>query len=124
MAQAGTPTVSKNLLHTGQKRPILLDSPAWFNWLETATRFSYSTRWPGYRLTVRKEKRGNGHYWFAYLKNNRKLHNCYVGKSAALTAARLESVAAYLLHQSRLPYAQKEDTHPQTDSSNTTSISQ
>lgn len=40
---------------------------------------------PLYRLTLRKEKRRNSWYWFAYLKVDTKLHNAYLGRSEALT---------------------------------------
>jgi LuxR family maltose regulon positive regulatory protein len=96
MANTNTPIVNNGCLYTSDGQRIRLETGAWFTWLEAASLFSYPTRRPGYRLTVRKEKRRNGFYWFAYLKNQGKLHNKYIGRSAALTVARLDEVAAWL----------------------------
>lgn len=99
MANAATPIVTDGHLRTRDGHPIRLDTPAWFIWLETASLFSYPTNRPGYHLTVRKEKRRNHFYWFAYLKNKGKLHNMYVGRSPALTISHLNLVAASLLQK-------------------------
>ena len=100
MAYTGTPVVRNQLL-------LLLDPPqrirvgsgAWWAWLETTDCFSYAPAHTFYRLTVRKEKRRRGDYWYAYLKNDSKLHNAYVGRSAALTSERLEQVMQKLLEK-------------------------
>jgi hypothetical protein len=103
MANTGTPTVSHGSLRTRDGQRIRLDTPAWFTWLETASLFSYPTDRPGYRLTVRKEKRRNNFYWFAYLKNEGKLHNVYVGSSPTLTVTRLNAVADRMLQKASRP---------------------
>lgn len=95
MAYRSTPIVRHNTLHDPQ-RQLSLDSPAWFAWLEKATRFYYIAQYPAYRLTVRKEKRRQTAYWFAYVKRDGKLHNAYLGKSATLTQQKLEAVAIRL----------------------------
>jgi len=87
---------------------IHIDTPAWFAWLEasTTTRFSYAlfNRSRGYIdgfMTVRKERRQRGTaYWTVYRRQagapGARLRKVYVGPSTALTAARLEQIAAQL----------------------------
>jgi hypothetical protein len=83
---------------------LQLDTPAWFAWLEapTTTHFSYAlfNRACGYIdgfMTVRKERRQRGHtYWSVYRRQGRQLRKVYVGRSVALTQARLDYIAAQL----------------------------
>ena len=89
---------------------IRLDSPAWFAWLEGAevTRFAYPIFDPqrgyitGY-LTVRKERRQRGAaYWTVYRRCGRQVRKVYVGRSAAVTEARLQAIAwAFLVEERR-----------------------
>ena len=53
------------------------------------------------RVTLRKEKRRQQFYWYAYLKKDRKLHNMYVGKTDTLTVARLQEVSEALMAKVR-----------------------
>jgi hypothetical protein len=101
MAHRNTPLVRHGRLITARGERISLDSPRWFAWLETATTFCYSNSDPLYRLTLRKEQRRHGWYWYAYLKVDAKLHNTYLGKSAALTLTRLEAASARLVQKVR-----------------------
>lgn len=102
MAYKGTPVVRNHmLLLDDPPQRIALDSPAWWTWLETAEAFSYLPPRSLYALTLRKEKRRHRWYWYAYLKNDSKLHNAYVGRSADLTAARLQQVMQTLLEKIR-----------------------
>ncbi len=110
MPQKETPWVKQGqLLIPGEALPIALDTPAWFHWLQTATRFCYSDQHTTYRLTARKEKRRNSSYWYGYLKIDRKLHNAYLGKAERLTQAFLNQVLAQLVQK-----AQKGGTAPHT----------
>ena len=99
MAYAGTPVVRNQLVWLSNAATnIQLDTPGWFLWLQTATSFSYPLGRPtDYRLTLRKEKRRHGWYWYAYLKTDSKLHNSYVGRSENLTTERLGQVAQKLM---------------------------
>lgn len=84
----------------------LLDSPAWFLWLETARSFRYfSDRrqnifrgfGPLYApVSFRKERRRQSWYWYAYRRVYGILHKRHVGKSATLTIARLEEIVTLL----------------------------
>ena len=75
--------------------PIIVDTPAWFAWLEHATTFAFSS--PSGRFTARKERqaRGGG-YWKAYRTANSTLHRAYLGKAQDLTLDRLNRAAATL----------------------------
>jgi hypothetical protein len=87
------------------RQGLRLDRPAWFAWLNapTTTRFSYPVfdRRQGYIIgfmTVRKERRQRGGtYWTAYRRQGGRLRKIYLGKTAVLTQARLDEVAATLL---------------------------
>ena len=79
MAQTGTPVVRADYLHVTGCQPLPVGSDEWFTWLQTARLFSYQAS-HGDRLTLRKEKRRRGDYWYAYLKRDRKLHNAYAGR--------------------------------------------
>lgn len=95
---------------------IWLDSPAWFAWLEqpTTTRFSYPLFDPtcGYVIgvmTVRKEPRRrkesetDDRYWAAFRRCRGKLRKIYLGRSTAVTQARLSLISYQLLAWHRLP---------------------
>ena len=48
-------------------------------------------------MTVRKERRQRGTaYWSAYRRQGQRLRKRYIGRSNALTQARLEQIAAHL----------------------------
>lgn len=95
---------------------IVLDSAAWFSWLEQeATRsFCYplfESR-SGYIIgfmTVRKEVRQRGgQYWSVYRRQAGRVRKIYLGQSGSLTAARLEQVARSLLRERAPPHRQGE----------------
>lgn len=102
MPYTNTPWVKRGRLSVPDGRLILLDTPAWFAWLETADRFCFSAQHHAYRFTARKEIRRGHCYWYAYMKNASKLHNIYLGKSPRLTLAHLEQAALKLRDKARL----------------------
>ena len=97
MPYRGTPVVRDGLLLRQAATPLALGTAAWFGWLEKANCFCYLSSHSSYRLTIRKEKRRNRWYWYAYLKVDRKLHNAYLGQSQALTEERLAWALQHLL---------------------------
>jgi hypothetical protein len=102
MAYAHTPTVVDSHLTTADGQRIRLDTRAWFAWLETAISFSYTCqRLEFYRLHLRKRQQRHQCYWYAHLKIDTKLYNTYAGRSADLTAARLEAAGLNLLDKWR-----------------------
>jgi hypothetical protein len=80
-----------------------LDSPTWFTWLETATTFRFHTTKtlpvahghsrPALPISLRKEQRRRGFFWYAYLRKGGHLLKRYAGRSATLAGARLDEVA-------------------------------
>ena len=99
---------------------IRLDSPAWFAWLEEAgvTRFAYPIFDPergyitGY-MTVRKERRQRGQgYWTVYRRCGRQLRKVYVGRSPAVTEARLQAIAWAFLVEERQRHGEEAPTVP------------
>lgn len=80
---------------------VWLDTPAWFAWLEaaTTTRFAYPLVDPakGYIigvLTIRKERRARGDaYWTAYRRDGAHVRKGYLGRTRAVTQARLGALA-------------------------------
>src|SRR5215813_49402 len=78
---------------------IAADSPAWFTWLEQVSSFAFAGK-RGH-FTARKEAKQRGdRYWSAYLATGERLSKKYLGKSADLSLARLESIAETLTAQS------------------------
>lgn len=83
---------------------IVVDSPAWFAWLEapTTTSFSYPLFDPaaGYIMgfmTVRKEQRKRGtSYWSVYRRCQGRVQRVYLGRSVTISDARLNAIATSL----------------------------
>jgi LuxR family maltose regulon positive regulatory protein len=72
---------------------ITVGTPPWYAWLEGVTTFAFVG--PSGRFTARKERRGPADgYWRAYRKRAGVVHSAYLGKTADLTLARLQEVAA------------------------------
>jgi LuxR family transcriptional regulator, maltose regulon positive regulatory protein len=77
---------------------IVLDSPAWFDWLDQISSFAFMGQSGHY--TARKEAKQRGdRYWSAYLATGERLTKKYLGKTAHLTLARLEHIAGRLAGQ-------------------------
>lgn len=81
----------------GQEHIILVNTPAWFRWLNSASTFTFVSAYGSF--TARKEraghKRGNW-YWRAYRKQNGKLFSRYLGKSEKLSLECLRATATTL----------------------------
>jgi LuxR family maltose regulon positive regulatory protein len=99
-----TPIVRGNLLtyqHDEQEQVLLLGTPDWYAWLETASTFAFTSEVGTF--TARKERAGNQRgswYWKAYRTQHSKLTSLYLGKAEALTLERLNAVAKALAHPS------------------------
>ncbi len=84
----------------GQTHGLLVESPEWYHWLETASTFTFESSHGSF--TARKERSGNqrgGWYWKAYRRRGGKLYRAYLGQSAALTLSHLHAIAAQLTAQ-------------------------
>jgi LuxR family maltose regulon positive regulatory protein len=77
-----------------QELPLNADVQAWFDWLASISSFTFSGQHG--HLTVRQETRSGGIYWYAYRRIGEKMAKRYLGRTTALTLARLEHVAAQL----------------------------
>ena len=80
----------------GEAPSIVLGSPGWDQWLQSEQNRSFAFESDEGSMTVRRERKRNGYYWYAYRKRNGKLRKAYVGKSEELTAARLREIARAL----------------------------
>jgi LuxR family maltose regulon positive regulatory protein len=80
----------------GESLGIDLNGPAWFDWLGGTASFSFQSR-SGDTCTIRKEivQRG-GAYWYAYRRAGGRMVKRYLGRTADVSLARLEEVAAAL----------------------------
>jgi LuxR family maltose regulon positive regulatory protein len=81
----------------GQHVVVLLDTPAWYTWLETATRFTFIC--DEGTFTAHKASAGNrrgGWYWRAYRRKRGRLSRCYLGISTNLTLSKLREAARRL----------------------------
>lgn len=69
---------------------------AWCEWLDEYAIGSFGfTPQAGAHYTARREQRARGgDYWYAYRKQEQRLRKVYAGRSAELTMARLEQIAA------------------------------
>lgn len=84
---------------------IRVGSRAWFKWLQepTTRSFAYqSTRAEAaIHLTLRREQKRNGEYWYAYRTHHGKLRKAYAGKSEELTPERLGAVTDALWNENK-----------------------
>jgi LuxR family maltose regulon positive regulatory protein len=81
----------------GQNVVVLVDTPSWYAWLETATTFSFTCEEGTF--TAHKARAGNrrgGWYWRAYRRKRGRLSRCYLGISTNLTLAKLREAARRL----------------------------
>ncbi len=93
----------------GQKQTLVVGTPAWYAWLDTATIFAFTSDCGTFK--ARKEQAGNkrgGWYWRGYRQREGKLHRVYLGKSEELTLARLRAVAATLAGQDEVSAGEHE----------------
>src|SRR5579885_1238012 len=81
----------------GQHMVVLLDTPSWYAWLETAKTFAFTCEQGTF--TAHKARAGNrrgGWYWRAYRRKRGRLSRCYLGVSSNLTLANLQEAARRL----------------------------
>jgi len=98
------PMVSSGFLYDPALPEAIRFTPAWVAWLEQerATSFAYPLFDPavGYIvgwMSVRKERRQRGDtYWVAFRRCRGTLRKVYIGRTAAVTPARLATIAQAL----------------------------
>src|SRR5215472_6986053 len=102
MAGRHLPVISQNHLllpdeGKGQPTSIAVESEAWYQWLAAEQNQSFTFRHPLGTYTIRRERKHQGWYWYAYRKQEGKLRKAYLGKTEELTLARLNQVATMLV---------------------------
>src|SRR5262252_7083255 len=75
---------------------IPVGSPAWFAWLTEPAHVSFAYRTAASSVTLRRERRGAGWYWYAYRGQGGRVRKVYAGKAEELTAERLRVLVATL----------------------------
>jgi LuxR family maltose regulon positive regulatory protein len=95
----------------GRQPPILLDSPAWYSWLDSEAAQSFAFRSSQVTLTVRREQQHGNWYWYAYRTQQGQLRKAYLGKPEKLTRQRLDDVAATLAADTTTPAQQPHTTN-------------
>lgn len=89
------PQVIDNRLVGADDLALDVGSAEWFAWIAAEPNSSFSFQLPSGAATVRRERKRNGLYWYAYRNLNGKLRKAYLGKGEELTAERLrERIAA------------------------------
>jgi hypothetical protein len=81
----------------GAETAIVVGSPAWFRWVETATAFTFTS--PHGAFTARRERASSGRggwYWRAEQRRAGVRRRAYLGKAEELTLEQLHTVAASL----------------------------
>ncbi|MBI1794475.1 MAG: hypothetical protein HYR70_09805 [Chloroflexi bacterium] len=99
-ASKKTPMVVGGYLYTDDPLTtgLVLDSTAWFVWLEAQATSSFYYQGAGGGLTVRRErKQRGGCYWVAYHSAQGKLRKVYLGQALAVTRAALEAALVRLM---------------------------
>ena len=97
MAAQRIPAVSDDHLHADPAAaPIPVGSSAWFAWLADPAHASFAYRTAAGSVTLRRERRGAGWYWYAYRSRGGRVGKVYAGKAEDLTVERLRLVAAAL----------------------------
>jgi LuxR family maltose regulon positive regulatory protein len=88
-----TPLVDgTTLISIDESGDIVVGTAAWYEWLESATTFSFTGRHGNF--TARKERRGpTGSNWKAYRKRDGKLYSANLGSTADLSLERMAMVA-------------------------------
>jgi predicted ATPase/ATP/maltotriose-dependent transcriptional regulator MalT len=83
------------------REAIAVESVAWYSWLEQHRSFRFVD--PTSTFTARKEQRAGSWYWYAYRRKAGRLHTAYLGRSAELSATRLQVIADELAGASGQP---------------------
>jgi LuxR family transcriptional regulator, maltose regulon positive regulatory protein len=73
---------------------VPVGTSAWFDWLQGASSFTFAGT--GGTFTARHEDRAGHRFWYAYRRQEGRLHKTYLGRVEELTMPRLEQAAHIL----------------------------
>jgi hypothetical protein len=101
MTRSRLPLVSYNPIlrldeAENQPVPVLVGTDAWYTWLRDQHIQSFSFRHPLGTFTVRRERKRQSWYWYAYRKCAGRLRKAYLGETEELTLDRLNAAAALI----------------------------
>ena len=92
-----TPKVMSGILYTDDAfTGTAVGSPAWFEWLKSATTFYYEARCGGTFTAHRERRQRGGQYWIAYRRRAGILRRFHLGKADQLIVGHLEDIALAL----------------------------
>jgi predicted ATPase/DNA-binding CsgD family transcriptional regulator len=110
MAHSTPHVYGARLAIRGDATPIMVGTPAWYDWLQHATSFAFTS--DAGHFTARKERRGQaGGYWRAYRRRQGHLYSVYLGKSPDLSLVRLQAAASTLDQEERASGAASSRAH-------------
>jgi hypothetical protein len=81
---------------SGERKEGAVGDEYWVTWVKDADTHSFSYKSGDTLITLRRETRAKGQFWYAYKKLSNKLHKVYVGKSEDLTVETLNVALAAL----------------------------
>ncbi|QBD80782.1 hypothetical protein EPA93_34375 [Ktedonosporobacter rubrisoli] len=93
--------------------PIEVGAHDWYAWLEAQEASSFAYRTPYGAMTVRRESRQGGWYWYAYRLQGTRLRKVYLGKAGELTPQRLSQAITKLTDKPALTPAEQLTREPQ-----------
>lgn len=98
MARQALPQLIAGVLRPagGDAAPIGVGTPAWRAWLADPANGAFSVSTAAGAVTVRREQKGGGAYWYAYRRDGPRLRKAYLGRASELSGARIEQAVAAL----------------------------
>ncbi len=89
MGTSKQPYIDADLLFMPTAAPIVLDSPAWHAWLQTAAPPVLHVHTEYGQLSLRQQVQHRTSYWFALKRYQKQLHKIYVAPTTELSAQRV-----------------------------------
>ncbi|MFM6552297.1 MAG: hypothetical protein ACKPHV_21945, partial [Microcystis panniformis] len=89
---------------------IKVNSQAWFDWLSANDSFRFIAGNNSYRARKEFNQAAKIYYWYGVKKVNGKLHKKFIGKSDAVTHARLIEISSLIMQPSQPRNPQRQET--------------
>lgn len=91
---ARLPALGNGVLRLADGKSVHIGSAEWAEWLASADGGSFTWASSAGTFTIRRERKGQMPYWYAYHTHHGKLHKRYVGRARDVTLERLNMLAA------------------------------